>query len=111
MKENERANQYIGQATRRRDQFIQERVHDPYKARGKDDGPAECPQCLAVYDEGRWRWAAGRPKAGAEKELCPACHRINDAYPAGGDSHWRRLRDGASQGDRESDSQLPVARG
>lgn len=83
MKENERARQYIGQATRRRDQFIQERVHDPYKARGKDDGPAECPQCLAVYDEGRWRWAVGGAKAEADKELCPACHRINDAYPAG----------------------------
>jgi hypothetical protein len=83
MKENERGKQYIGQATRRRDQFIQERIHDPYKARAKDDGPAECPQCLAVYDDGRWRWTANRSKEGAEKELCPACHRINDNYPAG----------------------------
>ena len=33
------------------------------------------------YREGRWRWVA-RAEDAAE-ELCPACRRINEKYPAG----------------------------
>jgi hypothetical protein len=40
-----------------------------------------CPQCGAVYHDGRWRWAP-RPSP-AHQELCQACHRINDRYQAG----------------------------
>lgn len=54
---------------------------DPYKAMTKSHEPAVCPQCGAVYHEGRWHWSA-RP-ADAREELCQACHRINDHYPAG----------------------------
>jgi len=54
---------------------------DPYKATRKPHEPSVCPQCGAVYRQGRWHWAA-RPE-GAEEHLCQACHRINDRYPAG----------------------------
>lgn len=56
--------------------------HDPYKARQKMSEPAVCPQCGAVFAEGRWQWLDKVP-SGAEKALCPACHRSNDKYPAG----------------------------
>jgi hypothetical protein len=65
----------------RRDRLIRERVHDPYKTRLKLSEPTVCPQCGAVYHDGRWRWSP-RPE-GAHEELCQACHRINDRYPAG----------------------------
>ncbi len=60
---------------------IQEHRHDPYKARQKLHEPTVCPQCAAVFHEGRWQWKE-RPE-GAHEERCPACHRINDKYPAG----------------------------
>ena len=56
-------------------------ILDPYKRVEKLPEPTVCPQCGAVYDKGRWHWAA-RP-AGAHEELCQACHRINDKFPAG----------------------------
>jgi len=54
---------------------------DAYKASGKLAEPAVCPQCHAVYHKGRWQWLE-TPDA-AHKEICPACHRINDNFPAG----------------------------
>lgn len=65
----------------RRDRMLRERVHDPYKTRLKLAEPTVCPQCKAVFGRGRWHW--GEPPAGANEALCQACHRINDAYPAG----------------------------
>lgn len=65
----------------RGDRLIREHVHDPYKTRLKLPDPTLCPQCGAVYSKGRWRWAE-RPDQPHE-ELCQACHRINDKYPAG----------------------------
>lgn len=65
----------------RRDRLIREHVHDPYKTRLKLPEPTICPQCGAVFHEGRWHWAS-RPE-GAHEELCQACHRSNDRYPAG----------------------------
>jgi hypothetical protein len=43
--------------------------------------PAVCPNCSAVYCEGRWQWIA--EPAGAQREPCPACRRIKDELPAG----------------------------
>ena len=57
-------------------------ITDPYKQLAKPHEPTVCPQCGAVYHEGRWHWADERP-AGAHEALCQACHRINDNYPAG----------------------------
>jgi hypothetical protein len=65
----------------RRDRLIRERVHDPYKTRLKLSEPTVCPQCGAVFHDGRWQWSP-RPD-GAQETLCAACHRINDHYAAG----------------------------
>lgn len=65
----------------RHDGLFQERVHDAYKAKGKLPEPTVCPQCGAVFHEGRWQWR--QASANAHQETCPACHRIHDQYPAG----------------------------
>lgn len=66
---------------KRRDRLIRERVHDPYKARLKLTEPSVCPQCKAVFRKGRWQWED--PPPDANQEVCQACHRTNDGYPAG----------------------------
>ncbi len=40
-----------------------------------------CPRCGAVFHKGRWTWESA--PSGANEALCQACHRVNDAYPAG----------------------------
>jgi hypothetical protein len=62
--------------------LIEPHRHDPYKARHKLPAPCVCPQCGAVFHEGRWQWLEEVP-AGTPKETCPACHRSNDKFPAG----------------------------
>lgn len=61
---------------------LQERVHDTYRARGKDKGPARCSDCGATYVNGHWRWQGVMPPAPATT-VCPACRRVKDRYPAG----------------------------
>jgi NMD protein affecting ribosome stability and mRNA decay len=56
-------------------------VHDAYKAKHKLPEPTVCPQCGAVFHEGRWQWL--QVSADAHQEPCPACHRIHDHFPAG----------------------------
>jgi hypothetical protein len=82
VKKNPFSKQYLGEDTRRRDLLTPEREHDPYKARAKSAGPAICPQCGACFDAGRWFWRQ-QPLSGAAPETCPACHRVNDHFPAG----------------------------
>jgi len=65
----------------RSDRLIRERVHDPYKTRLKLAEPTVCPQCGAVFHKGRWTWDDRQPET--KEELCQACHRVNDKYPAG----------------------------
>jgi NMD protein affecting ribosome stability and mRNA decay len=65
----------------RRDKLMFENVEDTYKLRAKLPEPTRCPQCGAVYHEGRWQWLT--PPPSAHEETCPACHRIHDHYPAG----------------------------
>lgn len=65
----------------RHDNLFQERVHDAYKARTKLPEPSVCPQCGAVFHDGRWQWLPA--PEGAHNETCPACHRIHDQFPAG----------------------------
>lgn len=60
---------------------LQEHVHDSYKSRGKPPEPTVCPQCGAVFHMGRWQWLP-KPEP-AHSEMCPACHRIHDNFPAG----------------------------
>jgi len=56
-------------------------ISDPYQMQGKIPEPASCPQCGAVYLDGRWTWS--QSPAAAEKVLCQACRRTNDRFPAG----------------------------
>jgi len=65
----------------RKDRLLREHVHDTYKFRHKLHEPTVCPRCGAVYHEGRWHWAGAPPDA--HRQLCPACHRVQDKYPAG----------------------------
>jgi len=65
----------------RRDELIQELVHDTYKSRKKLPEPTRCPDCGAVFQGGRWNWSG--EAAAANEERCPACHRIHDRFPAG----------------------------
>ena len=59
----------------------QDHILDPYQRQQKLNEGAVCPQCGAVYHEGRWRWIA--KGEGVAEELCAACRRINDKFPAG----------------------------
>lgn len=72
----------VNRRTPRGDRLVRERVHDPYKTRLKLAEPTVCPQCGAVYHGARWQWREQRP-TDANEEMCQACHRINDKYPAG----------------------------
>jgi len=65
----------------KREQLLQELVHDSYKSNRKLPEPACCPECGAVFHKGRWTWGAA--PAGAHEQTCPACHRIHDKFPAG----------------------------
>lgn len=65
----------------RREQLLQEFVHDSYKAKRKLPEPTRCPKCGAVYRAGRWTWE--KAPAGTDETICPACHRIQDRFPAG----------------------------
>lgn len=64
----------------RQDRLIRELDHDPYHSKRKIKGPAVCPDCGAVYAEGRWTWESA--PADAREHVCPACHRIMDRVPA-----------------------------
>ncbi|HET7157651.1 MAG TPA: BCAM0308 family protein [Burkholderiales bacterium] len=70
-----------GRRPAQRSALFKEYVHDAYKSSAKLATPTLCPKCGAVFAEGRWRWLP-RP-ADAHTELCPACHRIHDHFPAG----------------------------
>ncbi|MFA4970366.1 MAG: BCAM0308 family protein [Sulfuritalea sp.] len=65
----------------RRDHLLQEEAPDAYKLKGKLPEPTVCPQCGAIFRGGRWAWDEA-PK-NAHQQTCPACHRVNDNYPAG----------------------------
>ena len=65
----------------RQTHLLQEQVHDAYKTKGKLTEPTVCPQCGAVYHQGRWQWI--KAPDGAHQHSCPACLRIHDHFPAG----------------------------
>lgn len=65
----------------RHDRLLQEQRHDSYKIKGKLPEPTVCPQCNALFQEGRWCW--GEAPKDAHRATCPACHRMSDNFPAG----------------------------
>lgn len=81
MKRNSGAASARGFAPGRRLQLMMDTRHDPYRARRKPHSPSVCPVCGLVYSAGRWQRA--QAPAGAGGEICPACHRIRDNFPAG----------------------------
>jgi hypothetical protein len=70
-----------GSSMVRHQRILQELVHDSYKMGAKLPEPARCGDCGAVWQRGRWTWAA--PPARAAVTRCPACKRIRDRFPAG----------------------------
>jgi NMD protein affecting ribosome stability and mRNA decay len=64
-----------------RSKLFPEHVHDAYKSSTKLPTPTVCPECGAVFADGRWQWLP-RPDS-AHREMCPACHRVHDRFPAG----------------------------
>jgi NMD protein affecting ribosome stability and mRNA decay len=56
-------------------------ILDPYQREQKLHDRTVCPQCGAVYHGGRWQWVLKAEVA--FEELCAACRRINDKFPAG----------------------------
>lgn len=61
--------------------ILSEREHDAYRMRRKPPEPSVCPDCRAVFHGGRWQWLATPP--GAHEQMCPACRRVRDHFPAG----------------------------
>ncbi|MEQ1843481.1 MAG: hypothetical protein ABL994_23990, partial [Verrucomicrobiales bacterium] len=65
-----------------RDRMIHEPRHDLYKTPHNRPEPTVCPECHAVYYQGRWTWIEPVPE-GTYWTCCQACHRAADDYPAG----------------------------
>lgn len=64
----------------RGDRRLEEMDHDPYHSKLKLREPTVCPDCRAIFTEGRWSW--GATPEGAHETRCPACQRIHDRVPA-----------------------------
>ena len=56
-------------------------LDDPYRAAAKPPEPTTCPKCHATFTSGRWTW--NKAPQDAHHQLCPACQRIHDRFPAG----------------------------
>ena len=65
----------------RRDRLVKEKYHDTYRETKKRIEPTVCVECGAVFIGGRWTWTEALE--GAVKDICPACRRIADNFPAG----------------------------
>jgi len=65
-----------------------EQQGDTYRSKRKHvetklDAATVCPDCGAVYSDGRWHWSEVAKPTGEARKPCPACQRIRDGYPAG----------------------------
>lgn len=56
--------------------------HDTYASSCKPADSVVCAECSAVQHAGQWYWGAP-PVGDVRVDLCPACARIRDRYPAG----------------------------
>ena len=75
-------NRFGGRTKARHNRLVQEEIHDTYRARAKLPEPTQCPDCGAVFKNGRWSWAIAAV-SGSHSKTCPACQRMRDGYPAG----------------------------
>lgn len=62
--------------------MMQPGAHDPYRMQRKPPEPSWCPQCGAVFEEGRWQWKE-RLSSTAPQVVCPACQRAGAGDAAG----------------------------
>ncbi len=68
---------------------IPEQVSDPYYEGYKYHDPTVCSSCGAVFHKGHWQWISEeelkllKREKDIEEDVCPACKRIRDRYPAG----------------------------
>ena len=65
----------------RRDMGADRHDEDPYRSATKPPEPTKCPQCSASFQNGRWSWA--KAPSDSHVQLCPACQREQDQFPAG----------------------------
>jgi NMD protein affecting ribosome stability and mRNA decay len=65
------------------DRNIKEKGHDPYNQGKKHVDGAYCPECKAIYHDGRWSWPEKGHETTGMPLLCSACRRIRDDFPAG----------------------------
>ena len=71
-----------GHRTRRASGNAQrDHVLDPYRHQRKLPDGTRCPECRAAIHEGRWQWTQSAHLD--HDELCPACRRIREGFPAG----------------------------
>ncbi len=80
--------------------MLPEWEHDPYHARRKWSEPTHCPDCGAIFQDGRWQ--RGAAPAAAEAHRCPACQRIQAHDLAG----YLRLGGAFLAGHRQEIEQL-----
>ena len=66
----------------RKERLVHEDIHDLDKATHKPLGSTVCPVCNAVFKDGHWQWLESWP-VDSPREICQACQRIRDNYPAG----------------------------
>ncbi len=74
----------------RKDRLLKQKRNDVYVTGSKISESTWCSKCGAVFINGRWTWIE-KPENIHEVEthgrtslqLCPACRRIADNYPAG----------------------------
>ncbi len=65
-----------------RREILAEDPGSPYYELRKYPEPTVCSECGLVYHKGRWTNSSEVP-AKANRELCPACKRIQDRNPGG----------------------------
>lgn len=65
-----------------RETLKQPQHHDRDTAHQHMPGPAQCSDCGAWYNAGRWSWQE-ETESEPESVTCPACKRIADNDPAG----------------------------
>jgi NMD protein affecting ribosome stability and mRNA decay len=70
-----------GERARARNDLMEAANDDPYQAAARPPEPTRCPGCNASFQEGRWSWA--KAPADAHVQMCPACQREHDRFPAG----------------------------
>lgn len=74
------AHTHLSHSRPKTDHMYEPHLHDPYQTRGKWREPASCPDCGAVYHNGRWQWSS--IPAHADLHRCPACARMAEGIPA-----------------------------